>query len=1545
MPPRPMPSVPVPRQQSDNQPSPLSVPVTRATTEAIVTSPTQLASRAYSLSLESDFVAGGTLDWPFDLTDTCAPDAQNEIFPHANASGPPAYESVPEPHDSVKDRKTHSTAEDHGDRPESGSRQIAYQYALRYAILLDADNAQLAARPQPGSGRNGPTIGPSLSRTGSETGGFSVKTIGKASGTSNINNRTPTLISKQDADRPRTGNRLRSKSWKSSIMEFGGSAARKVKAEINNTKLRGLDKSGKSSKTAKSGALTPAIIKALVQQLKTATNAPSLHPLTQACYMEMYNYLRVRETGETIGEHGTIDDILELFSDLSRVICGQHGITNSEDVSRTVESQMSRFVKLLRAMLQSKVQTSREAGLALLKLDDYPDTLVVGSSLPVAAQSGIPSPRSSTYEPSGSMTADDDSDKPAKLVTIWLKRAFNVPDSDHQQCLLDLRKEVNQETAIQDLRMCLLVLKRDQSFAGKPDNFRTYQAYRVWKDREITLLEQLIHTYAMRQSYMSGEQIGVGRIKLEASAVEAMGDEELAEAFEYIPSRATLHYRELVHTAVAHDIVDKLRPGTPDTVIPLSTAARELLNQLAIAWRISGPYREICYLDAINNRYVRGDLPITYLLDAYGKIERIVHLINPQEWHTAQYEYLLEIQSDIEFRALGNVKDIIEELDHQRPEKSTNLKRLLRILIINDVNAPAALNKPMPNIAGRRNDVMETLEPSIVYRCDCMMRQCFTDDISPSSQIDGYAQLAVLILSDYERCSKIFADALFEDGDRRFDVTGIVAQVEAEYFYTSFKRHVDQFGYKTDSADIEVGLELCKSITKIEELHGRYSEQKLEGIDSRRLFKATASTWLDNIDREKYQWADNALKQDSTSRELDIGKHSTSVIDLVSCFSQQATKVQRLEWPDVEMRAWFLTEFMKFVGQCFDVYAKVMMRQFLACLSPAEATATEADEPQSPVWNSMWNSRKYKEQSLSLSATTLAALTMLDQSQSTQVSAEACIKLNNLSVAQEKLYELQDDLDIRATVEALGGADRPSLRNHNLEKFLLLFKVIRAESLDLARKQTNIGRKGSQPYVKLAVTRPAENGVTKRQTFAKTRPAPDGAVNPRWNESFDLAIGSKEEFMTLLEARICTRDGPKHLGFKEKTRGRAFFAPPAKLTLGVDSSVDVVLDLEPAGHLLLQVTIDGECDDVEFYSGRMFRILSRTQSDMQQRIVEHVAVGIREYLRQILVSQPIRYRSSRMSAGHLSIDRGIERSIQFLKRNGHQEPASIRVTQESCCEALIPLIDYLEDNLHILFVHLYDNVANGVLTKVWYEVLTALEDIILPPLRGQSKGNAKPMTETDLTNVFDCLDFLKWYFGGGDDKDGMSEEVLESRKYRELIEVRGMYFMMTKELIDEYMREMRSSATRASEATGTEGLEPSQSPNVVEDPALPPALPPRPWSPAPRAERRFSGPSIAADNSSSETLPLSPHHDMRAAIIPATKSKLSRNRSVWAHKDAATLSRFKRDHRMVTDKGELILRLLRLRFDKDAAKFVLTQMDLRNQQMQFEMRRAVLKHP
>ncbi|KAJ2548859.1 hypothetical protein GGH95_006355, partial [Coemansia sp. RSA 1836] len=323
---------------------------------------------------------------------------------------------------------------------------------------------------------------------------------------------------------------------------------------------------------------------------------------------------------------------------MTRNVCRRHGITTNEAILRTVDSQMDGFVKLFRSTLQTKAQASREAGLALLKLDDYQTSPFAGSRM--RSNSDLSAVKNAAQRASLIL---DSAAAESKLISSWLKSAFDVPDGDHRELVAELKSEVNQETATYDLRMCLLLLKKDQSFAGKPENFRTPQAYSIWKEREITSLEQLIHTYAMRQSYMSGEQIGAGRLKLEASAIESMGDEEIAAAFEYIPAKATRHYRMLVYKAVRHDIVGRIS-ATSSAAMPLqlSTFAKDLLKQLSIAWRISASYRETCYLDIVNDYYEQGVLPASYLLDAFSKVERIIHLMNPMEWLVPQYQYLLD---------------------------------------------------------------------------------------------------------------------------------------------------------------------------------------------------------------------------------------------------------------------------------------------------------------------------------------------------------------------------------------------------------------------------------------------------------------------------------------------------------------------------------------------------------------------------------------------------------------------------------------------------------------------------------------------------------------------------------------------------------------------------------------------------------------------------------------------------------------------------------------------------------------------------------------
>jgi len=48
------------------------------------------------------------------------------------------------------------------------------------------------------------------------------------------------------------------------------------------------------------------------------------------------------------------------------------------------------------------------------------------------------------------------------------------------------------------------------------------------------------------------------------------------------------------------------------------------------------------------------------------------------------------------------------------------------------------------------------------------------------------------------------------------------------------------------------------------------------------------------------------------------------------------------------------------------------------------------------------------------------------------------------------------------------------------------------------------------------------------------------------------------------------------------------------------------LDLDTQGRMLLRVSMEGERDDIQFYFGKMFRHLKRTERDMVRKITDKV---------------------------------------------------------------------------------------------------------------------------------------------------------------------------------------------------------------------------------------------------------------------------------------------------------------------------------------------------
>ena len=121
--------------------------------------------------------------------------------------------------------------------------------------------------------------------------------------------------------------------------------------------------------------------------------------------------------------------------------------------------------------------------------------------------------------------------------------------------------------------------------------------------------------------------------------------------------------------------------------------------------------------------------------------------------------------------------------------------------------------------------------------------------------------------------------------------------------------------------------------------------------------------------------------------------------------------------------------------------------------------------------------------------------------------------------------------------------------------------------------------------------------------------------------------------------------------------------------------------------------------------------------------------------------------------------------------------------------AIVPLFDYFDANLHILNTHLAETVKDTVMLRVWKEVLTVIEGLLIPPLSKLS-SDLKPLSDKEVDIVFKWLkvvflglhyrlladqswQFMRDYFHA--EGEGVSLEALQNQKYRDVVSIRLYY--------------------------------------------------------------------------------------------------------------------------------------------------------------------------
>ena len=396
------------------------------------------------------------------------------------------------------------------------------------------------------------------------------------------------------------------------------------------------------------------------------------------------------------------------------------------------------------------------------------------------------------------------------------------------------------------------------------------------------------------------------------------------------------------------------------------------------------------------------------------------------------------------------------------------------------------------------------------------------------------------------------------------------------------------------------------------------------------------------------------------------------------------------------------------------------------------------------------------------------------------------MKLNNIEWATHQLDDLQQSVNIDALAKVIDDRSPPvdKRQQRKTNTFVFTIKVVEGEDL----KACDINGL-SDPYVVL--------GDEYQKRLGKTRII-YANLNPRWDESFDVTtqgplnmIATVWDWDTLGDhdcvGRTSIKLDPSHF---------SDFMPR-----------EYWLDLDTQGRLLLRVSMEGERDDIQFYFGKAFRGLKRTERDMTRMITDKVR-------RATVLSSCSPLTPSKLSAyihhclSHNALrsllNKGISiQSVSSLWRGQRQSVAPSAPTQVEVTNALRPLFQYFDDNFAIMNQTLTDSAMLLVMTRLWKEVLTTIESLLVPPL-SDKPSQQRPLNQQELDIVFRWLQLLFDFFHAVDEETGescgVSAKVLKSPKYHEIQTLNFFYFEETQNLIRTSERMASATAARQQQA-------------------------------------------------------------------------------------------------------------------------------------------------
>lgn len=575
-------------------------------------------------------------------------------------------------------------------------------------------------------------------------------------------------------------------------------------------------------------------------------------------------------------------------------------------------------------------------------------------------------------------------DMPLVLV---VSRIFSISYSDVQADINRYKSVWTEKAALQDLKTYQAHLSLMTKKTLNSDDFDAEDAYEAWKHQETPDISQMILAILQSNPELAKSSPGgsipqfkpnpsidsgysdpsrQGSVSSEAGSsyvidqpVDVSGlnirddGADDGASYTFLPSDPRTYYRAVLKEALTYDLADpELQSGeatndAPSTTL-LSKQSAELLNEIALRWRIPPFSRLILLLDVIREKYVNQEISLDTLDAAFNYIKEPPA---PPTDKKSNRMSQIPVQTALFDRSKWTIHDYVLNQHILQSLHESLLRELFELMMHVFENKPPSVGPLMyilenhiyddPSFSGTPEELdefAEQLKQALKQKASDVYAELLAKHIPETKEEWEFFHVIELGKAVVKLCERI--QKRYRKSPEIMGVSPMMCLVEEMFpAYAADARDLvarilDVVHSRNETVPIQDGFDLYKELVEIRRIHSDALPNRRFAFKIEDLLQDFVWRWIEMTDANLIGWVENAFKADQFQIQSqnpvpsDEERHSVSIVDIFRSFNQSIEQIVGLNWDDDYQYAKFMTAVSRSIGIALARYCDLIEQKF-----------------------------------------------------------------------------------------------------------------------------------------------------------------------------------------------------------------------------------------------------------------------------------------------------------------------------------------------------------------------------------------------------------------------------------------------------------------------------------------------------------------------------------------------------------------------------------------------------------------------------------------